>query len=60
VQVVLKDEDAVPIRQEGQREALALDQLREGTPVRTHFRGEGGVRVATSIEVLQPAPGQTR
>ncbi|HEX8438095.1 hypothetical protein [Archangium sp.] len=59
VQVVLKDEDAVPIRQEGQRQALALEQLREGTPVRTHFRSEGGVRVATSIEVLAPKSRQT-
>jgi hypothetical protein len=60
VQVVLKDEDAVPIRQKGQGQALAFEQLREGTPVRTHFRNEGGVRVATSIEVLAPERGQAR
>jgi hypothetical protein len=60
VQVVLKDEDAVPIRQPGRRQALGLDQLREGTPVRTRFRNEGGVRVATSIEVLAPQGDQTR
>ncbi len=58
VQVVLKDEDAVPILQEGQRQALAFEQLREGTPVRTHFRNEGGIRVATSIDVLEPESGQ--
>lgn len=59
VQVVVKDEDRVPIRQEGRR-PLALDQLREGTPIRTHFRNEGGVRVATSIEVLESDDGQQR
>ncbi|WNG43537.1 hypothetical protein F0U60_05050 [Archangium minus] len=59
VQVVVKDEDRVPIRQEG-RQPLALDQLREGTPIRTHFRNEGGVRVVTSIEVLEPDNGQRR
>jgi hypothetical protein len=60
VQVVLKDEDAVPIRQEGRPQPLALEQLREGMPVRTHFRTEGGIRVATSIEVLAPERGQPR
>ncbi|PTL79858.1 hypothetical protein [Vitiosangium sp. GDMCC 1.1324] len=58
VQVIVKDEHAVPIVQEGQRQPLALQQLREGMPVRTHFRNEGGVRVATSIEVLEPAKVQ--
>lgn len=57
VQVVVKDEDRLPIRQEGQRQPLALEQLREGMPVRASFRNEGGVRVATSIEVLAPAQG---
>jgi hypothetical protein len=52
VQVVVKDEDRLPIRQEGRQDALALEQLQEGMAVRTWFRGEGGVRVATSIEVL--------
>ncbi|HEX8819170.1 MAG TPA: hypothetical protein VF794_04540 [Archangium sp.] len=47
VQVVVKDEDAVPI-----------EQLQEGTSVRTHFRNEGGVRVVTSIEVLKPVQGR--
>jgi hypothetical protein len=56
VQVVVKDEDTVPIRQEGRPDALALEQLREGTRVRTSFRNEGGIRVVTSIEVLEPAP----
>lgn len=55
VQVVVKDEDTVPIRQEGRPDPLALEQLREGTRVRTSFRNEGGVRVVTSIEVLEPA-----
>jgi hypothetical protein len=55
VQVVVKDEDRLPIRQKGQRQPLALEQLREGMPVRASFRNEGGVRVATSIEVLAPA-----
>jgi hypothetical protein len=55
VQVVVKDEDRLPIRQEGQRQPLSLEQLREGMPVRASFRNEGGVRVATSIEVLEPA-----
>lgn len=57
VQVVVKDEARVPIRQEGQRQPLALEQLREGMPVRASFRNEGGVRVATSIEVLAPTEG---
>jgi hypothetical protein len=56
VQVVVKDEDAVRIRQEGRGTPLALEQLQEGTSVRTRFRNEGGVRVVTSIEVLAPAP----
>ena len=55
VQVVVKDEDAVPIRQEGQPDPLAFEQLQEGTRVRTSFRNEGGIRVVTSIEVLEPA-----
>lgn len=59
VQVVVKDEDAVRIRQEGRGEPLALGELREGTSVRTSFRNEGGIRVVTSIEVLEPA-GQQR
>jgi len=53
VQVVVKDEDAVRIQQEGRRGALALEQLREGMSVRAAFRNEGGIRVATSIEVLE-------
>lgn len=57
VQVVVKDETRVPIRQEGQRQPLALEQLREGMPVRASFRNEAGVRVATSIEVLAPTEG---
>ena len=57
VQVVVKDEDTVRIQQEGRRGALALEQLREGMSVRTSFRNEGGVRVATSIEVLEGATG---
>jgi hypothetical protein len=60
VQVVVKDEDEVPIRQEGQRAPLGLAQLQEGTRVRTAFRNEGGVRVVTSIEVLEPARGAPR
>lgn len=60
VQVVVKDEDRVPIQQEGRRGSLTLDELREGTPVRTRFRNEGGVRVATSIEVLKREERQTR
>jgi hypothetical protein len=60
VQIVLKDEDAVPIHQEGGQRALAFEQLREGTPVRTHFRNEGGVRVATTIEVLAPEKERDR
>jgi hypothetical protein len=55
VQVVVKDEDAVRIRQQGRKAPLALDALQEGTSVRTSFRNEGGVRVVTSIEVLEPA-----
>ncbi|MFY0526314.1 hypothetical protein ACN28I_25300 [Archangium gephyra] len=55
VQVVVKDEDTVPIRQEGQPDPLAFEQLQEGTRVRTSFRNEGGIRVVTSIEVLEPA-----
>ena len=54
IQVVVKDEDRLTIHQEGQRQPLALEQLREGMPVRASFRNEGGVRVATSIEVLAP------
>ncbi|WP_257457573.1 hypothetical protein [Archangium lipolyticum] len=54
VQVVVKDEDRLPIRQDGGQGSLTLEQLQEGMPVRTWFRGEGGVRVATSIEVLPP------
>ena len=53
VQVVVKDEDAVRIQQEGGGGSLALEELREGMPVRTAFRNEGGIRVATSIEVLE-------
>ncbi|HYO58814.1 hypothetical protein [Archangium sp.] len=49
VQVVVKDEDTVP-----------LEQLQEGTRVRTSFRNEGGIRVATSIEVLEPVRGAPR
>lgn len=60
VQVVVKDEDRLPIRQEGQRQPLALEQLREGMPVRASFRNEGGVRVATSIEVLAPGEGASQ
>lgn len=59
VQVVLKDEDAVRVRQRGSQEPLSLGELQEGTSVRTSFRNEGGVRVVTSIEVLEPA-GQKR
>ena len=55
VQVVVKDEDAVRVRQAGREEPLALGELQEGTSVRTSFRNEGGVRVVTSIEVLEPA-----
>ncbi|WP_143195418.1 hypothetical protein [Archangium sp. Cb G35] len=55
VQAVVKDEDSVSIRQRGQRDPIAFEQLREGTRVRTSFRNEGGVRVVTSIEVLEPA-----
>ncbi|WPB76229.1 hypothetical protein KYC5002_45485 [Archangium violaceum] len=55
VQAVVKDEDSVAIRQRGQRDPIAFEQLREGTRVRTSFRNEGGVRVLTSIEVLGPA-----
>jgi len=55
VQVVVKDEDAVRVRQEGRKEPLALGELQEGTSVRTSFRNEGGVRVVTSIEVIEPA-----
>ncbi|QRN96396.1 hypothetical protein JRI60_46560 [Archangium violaceum] len=55
VQVVVKDEDRLPIRQSGRQGTLALEQLQEGMTVRTSFRNEGGIRVATSIEVL-PAP----
>ena len=58
VQVVVKDEDRVPIHQRGRRQPLALEQLREGMPVRASFRNEGGVRVATSIEVLAPGEGR--
>lgn len=54
VQVVVKDEDRLPIHQKGKSQPLALEQLREGMPVRASFRNEGGVRVATSIEVLAP------
>lgn len=60
VQVVVKDEDAVSIRQEGRPEPLALERLREGTRVRTSFRGEGGIRVVTSIEVLEPEAAPRR
>jgi hypothetical protein len=60
VQVVVKDEDRLPIRQKGQRQPLALEQLREGMPVRASFRNEGGVRVATSIEVLAPAESSSQ
>jgi hypothetical protein len=55
VQVVVKDEDTVPVRQEGRPDPLAFEQLQEGTRVRTSFRNEGGIRVVTSIEVLEPA-----
>lgn len=55
VQVVVKNEDTVPIRQKGRAEPLALEQLQEGTRVRTSFRNESGIRVVTSIEVLAPA-----
>jgi hypothetical protein len=58
VQVVVKDEDAVRIRQKGREAPLALGELQEGTSVRTSFRNEGGVRVVTSIEVLEPAARQ--
>jgi len=54
VRIVVKDEDRLPIRQDGREGSLALNELQEGLPVRTWFRGEGGVRVATSIEVLPP------
>ena len=60
VQVVVKDEDTVPIRQEGRADPLALEQLQEGTRVRTSFRNEGGIRVVTSIEVLEPAAAPQR
>ncbi len=53
VQAVVKDEDAVSIRQRGQGSPIAFEQLREGTSVRASFRNEGGVRVVTSIEVLE-------
>jgi hypothetical protein len=60
VQAVVKDEDSVRIRQEGRPEPMAFEQLREGTRVRTSFRNEGGVRVVTSIEVLEPATDSQR
>ncbi|HYO69871.1 MAG TPA: hypothetical protein VEU33_27720 [Archangium sp.] len=60
VQAVVKDEDAVSIRQQGRQEPIAFEQLREGSRVRTSFRNEGGVRVVTSIEVLEPATDPQR
>lgn len=60
VQVVVKDENAVPIHERGQQTPLALGQLQEGMSVRTAFRTEAGVRVATSIEVLPSAPARER
>jgi hypothetical protein len=52
VQLVVKDEDALRIREQGSA-PIALGALEEGTQVRAYFRTEGEVRVVTEIDVLE-------
>jgi hypothetical protein len=62
VQLVVKDEDALRIREQGSA-PIALGALEEGTQVRAYFRTEGEVRVVTEIDVLKsklPGPGEQR